>query len=548
MMSLKNISRRNFSSGVLKGAFSIPFALSPLAREVQAQTAQSDRPLRFISITLPFSPRTETTDGSNGDDNFIRLMWDQFPESARPYTRFFSNFSYNIEDGFWHGMAGFSYLLTCNPISTDRTIPSDHPHTVSLDYEIARLMGSHYSPYANMQANANDPIQNSAMPMTLMSHKPYWGEYTGSDSVYYAPTTGAGQFDGNANYGCFLTYRPNGTVKNPLYPGNENTYSSIFGIQNSHTGPLPETGLEQVFRLIHNTDVANFITQKQIQETEQSHQKMLDLQARIEKHQNYLSAQRAQPTGGCVQSEVSWPGVNANHNDLNQYNLEAIKQVINCDLHRVINFSFTDSEATGVTTIDANGLNGTNIPGHSDIDFHNATHREIGGQALNNQRMKSIYEYYYRQIGTLINDLQNMDDPLAPGTGQNVLDNTIIYITGSNGFPGVHSANNMAIAIVGGGKHLASGEHLLPKLGNNADGDYSAHVFDGSDAYTGSTVPSYAGHDKVANLHLSLLKLFGSDRTSWGSEGGRVFSDARSNSDRDLINFSTPGRHTTYRG
>jgi len=161
--------------------------------------------------------------------------------------------------------------------------------------------------------------------------------------------------------------------------------------------------------------------------------------------------------------------------------------------------------------------------------------------------MKSIYEYFYSQVGGLLNDLQNMEDPLAPGTGQNVLDNSIVYITGSSGFPGVHSANNMAIALVGGGRRLQNGTNLLPQLPLNGNGDYSSHVFDGTDAYSGSSVANYAGHDKVANLQLSLLRLFGSNRTEWGTEGGRSYSDARSNGDRDLINFARPGRHREYR-
>lgn len=547
MASFK-LTRRDLVSGILKGAFSIPFALSPLGRVAYGQSAPSSTPLRFITITMPFSPRTETSDGSSGDDNFIRIMWDQFPASVRPYMRFFSNFSYNIEDPFWHGMAGFSHLLTCNPVSADRANPSDLPRTVSMDYEIARLMGSHYAPYAGMQASTGGPISNTIMPMTLMSHRPYWGEYTGNQDVYYAPTTGTGVFDGNTNYGTFLTYRPDGTVKNPLYPNTANSYSSIFGIQNSGGEPIPETGLSQVLDIIHDSDISNYISQKQIQVTEQSHEKILDLQTRISKHQQYLLAQQNPPSGGsCGESNVNWPGVNAHYNELNTYNFEAIKTIIGCDLHRVINFSFTDSEATGMSTIDANGLNGTNIPGHSNIEFHNATHREIGGIQLNNERMKSIYEYYYGQIGSLLNDLQQMEDPLAPGSGQNVLDNTVIYITGTTGFPGVHSANNMAIGLVGGGRRLGDGSNLMPLLDLNGNDDYSAHVFDGSDAYSGSSVASYAGHDKVANLQLSIMRLFGSTRTSWGSDGGRVYSDASSNGDNDLINFAFPGRYEQYR-
>jgi hypothetical protein len=476
-------------------------------------------------------------------------MWDRFPESVRPYTRFFSNFSYNIADDYWHGMAGYSYLFTCNPIPADRASPSDHPRTVSMDYEVARLMGNHYTPYANMQASAGEAIQNSVMPLTLMSHRPYWGEYTGSDSIYYPPTTGAGVFDGNTNFGCFLTYRPDGTVKNPLYPNTANAYSSIFGIQGGGGEVLPETGLEQVLSLIHDSDISNYITQKQIQATEQSHEKILDLQTRIQKHQDYLADLRNPPSGGsCEESNVVWPGLNAHYNELNAYNFEAIKQVINCDLHRVINFSFTDSEATGMTTVDANGLNNTNIPGHDNIEIHNATHREVGGIELNNERMKSIYEYYYGQIGSLLNDLQQMEDPLAPaGSGQNVLDNTVVYITGTTGFPNVHSANEMAIAVVGGGRRLQDGTSLLPEIGLNGNDDYSAHVFNGADAYLGSSVSSHNGHDKVANLQLSLLRLFGSDRTSWGADGGRIYSDARSNQDNDLIDFSSPGNFEQYR-
>jgi len=547
MASLK-LTRRDLVSGILKGAFSIPFALSPMGRLAHGQSAPTDTPLRLITITLPFSARTETNDGSSGDDNFIRIMWDQFPSNVRPYMRFFSNFSYNIEDPYWHGMAGFSHLLTCNPISADRASSSDLPRTVSMDYEIARLMGNYYSPYANMQASAGAAIQNSVMPMALMSHRPYWGEYTGSQSTYYAPTVGAGQFDGNTNYSCFLSYRPNGTVKNPLYPNTANAYSSIFGIQTGGGDPIPESGLNQVLSIIHNSDISNFISQKQIQATEQSHEKILDLQSRIQKHQDYLVAQQNPPTGGsCNESPVAWPGVSANFNQLNTYNFEAIKSVIGCDLHRVINFSFTDSESSGMTTIDANSLNSTNISGHSNIDFHNATHREIGGTQLNNERMKSIYEYFYGQVGSLLSDLQEMDDPLAPGTGQNVLDNSIVYITGTTGFPGVHSANNMAIAMVGGGRRLGNGSNLLPSFDLNGNGDYSAHVFDGSGAYSGSSVPNYGGQDKVANLQLSIMRLFGSSRTSWGEDGGRIYSDARSNQDNDLIDFASPGRYEQYR-
>jgi len=296
-MAFSKLSRRDFVSGVLKGAFSIPFALSPLGRVVHAQAIPSDTPLRFISITLPFSPRTETTDGSNDDDNFIRIMWDQFPESVRPSLRFFSNFSYNIEEPFWHGMAGYSYLFTCNPISADRAQVSDHPRTVSMDYEIARLMGTQYLPYANLSANANDPIQNTTMPLTLMSHQPYWGEHSGSEEIYYAPTTGAGVFDANTNYGCFLSYRPNGTVKNPLYPNTANAYSTLFGAQDNGGDPLPESGLEQVLSLIHNSDITNYISQKQIQSAQESHQKIQDLQSRIQKHRDFLSGQRNPPLG-----------------------------------------------------------------------------------------------------------------------------------------------------------------------------------------------------------------------------------------------------------
>ncbi|MFK7827544.1 MAG: hypothetical protein AB8G05_25590 [Oligoflexales bacterium] len=87
---------------------------------------------------------------------------------------------------------------------------------------------------------------------------------------------------------------------------------------------------------------------------------------------------------------------------------------------------------------------------------------------------------------------------------------------------------------------------MLPKFTQNGNGDYSSHVFDGADAYDAS-FPSYAGNDKVANLQLSLLKLFGSTRNSWGHAGGRTFTDARSNNDSDLIDFSRPGRSGQYR-
>lgn len=547
-MAASKFTRRELLDGIIKGAVAIPFALSPFGRLAYGQTsAPSNAPLRLINIALPFSPRTETNDGSNRDDNFIRIMWDRIPENVRPYMRFFTNFSYNIEETYWHGMAGYSYLLTCNAISADRGSPSDFPRTVSMDYEIARLMGSHYAPYANMPAFAGDPILNANMPVMLMSHKPYWGEYTGSNEVYFPPTTGTGVFDGNTNFGCFMSYRPDGSVKNPLYPNTANAYSSIFGIQSNSGEVLPESGLEQVLRLIHNSDVANFISAKQIQETQQSHEKILNLQSRIQKHQDYLEALRQPSTGGSCSAPANWPGVNAAHNDLNSYNFESIKSIINCDLHRVINFAFTDTEATGMYTVDANGLNGTNIPGHSDIDIHNATHREVGGYDLNNARMKSIYEYFYGQVGTLLSDLQQMEEPLAPGSGQNVLDNSIIYLTGTTGFPGVHSANNMAVSIIGGGRRLENGSNLLPLFTQNGADDYSAHVFDGEGAYENSSVANYGYHDKIANLQLSILRLFGSNRTSWGTAGGRMYSDARSNGDSDLINFSTPGNFRQYR-
>ncbi|MGH1486489.1 MAG: hypothetical protein ACRBCI_09735 [Cellvibrionaceae bacterium] len=556
-MTSSKLTRRELISGMMKGAFSIPFALSPMGQFARAQPSSTNAPLRFITITLPYSPRTETNDGSNGDDNFIRIMWDQFPESVRPYTRFFSNFSYNITDtGNWHGFGGFSHLFTCNPLSSDRANPWDQPRTVSMDYEIASLMGDHFSPYANMQTSAGGPIQNRTMPMTLLSHKPYWGEYTGSDTIYYAPTTGAGVFDANTNFGCYLTYRPDGTVQNPLYPNSANAYSSIFGVQTGNGEVLPETGLEQVLRIIHDSDIANFISDKQIQSTEQSHEKILDLQTRIQRHQDFLAAQQNPPSqNACSEATSVWPGVNAHHNERNAYNFEAIKHMINCDLHRVINFSFTDADAAGMEPMDANGLNNTNIPGHSNIEFHNATHREVGGIQLNNERMKSIYDYYYGQVGSLLNDLQQMEDPLAPsGSGQSVLDNTIIYITGTTGFPDVHSANDMAIAVVGGGRQLDNGSHLLPLLDFNGNGDYSAHVFDGEGAYANSSIASDFGQDKVANLQLSILRLFGSTRTSWGTEAGlhysgenRTRNDARSNQDNDLIDFSSPGRYEQYR-
>ena len=198
-------SRRDLMNTILKGGLSIPFALSPLKNYARAQSQQSSRPLRFITITLPYCPRTETTDGTNSNDNFIRIMWDCFPEAVRPMTRFFSNFSYNIEEPFWHGLAGYSYLFTCNPVPGPRINPSDNPQTASLDYEIARLMGSSFMPYANMPTTAAEPVSNLNMPLTLFGHKPYWGEYTGSEALYYPPTTG-NNLDAETNWGCFLTY------------------------------------------------------------------------------------------------------------------------------------------------------------------------------------------------------------------------------------------------------------------------------------------------------------------------------------------------------
>ena len=161
------------------------------------------------------------------------------------------------------------------------------------------------------------------------------------------------------------------------------------------------------------------------------------------------------------------------------------------------------------------------------------------------QNLGGIYRYLYSQIGSLLGDLQQMPEPLAPGSGQSVLDNSVIYITATTGFPNVHSANNMAIALVGGGRYLESGSHLLPAFSQNGNDDYPSHVFDGSEAYDAS-FPSYGGNDKVANLQLSLLRLFGSDRTVWGHTGGRTPSNAQSNNDRDLINFARPGGHTQY--
>ena len=544
---MSRFSRRDLINSILKGSLTLPFAFSPLKKYALGQSSQNSRPLRFITITLPYSPRTETNDGTNSADNFIRIMWNNFPQSLRPYTRFFSNFSYNIEEPFWHGLAGYSYLFTCNPVPNARANPSDNPQPVSLDYEIARLIGESFQPYANLQASALDPVTNLNMPLTLFGHKPYWGEYTGSDDLYFPPTTGF-NLDAEANFGSFLSYRPNGTVKNPLYAGSANAYASIFGVQNNNTGmPVPESSFEQVLRLIHDSDIGNYIDAKEIEIAQESHSKILDLQTRINKHTEFLRAQReGSLSSACSSVNIDWPGVEAQFNDVNAYNFEAIKQVIRCDQHRVINFAFTDSEATGMSFIDANGLNGTNIPGLTDIEIHNATHREIGGISLNNDRMNGIYSYFYRQIGQLLSDLEQMPEPLAPGSGQSVLDNTIVYITGTTGFPGVHSANNMAIALVGGGRYLENGSHLLPTFTQNGNDDYASHVFDGSEAYDAS-FPSYGGDDKVANLQLSLLKLFGSDRTVWGHSGGRTFSDARSNNDTDLINFARPGTSAQYR-
>ncbi|MFK7827543.1 MAG: hypothetical protein AB8G05_25585 [Oligoflexales bacterium] len=452
---MANFSRRDLINSILKGSLSLPFALSPLKKYAWAQGTQGSRPLRFITITLPYSPRTETNNGTNSDDNFIRIMWDNCPQSIRPYTRFFSNFSYNIEEPFWHGLAGYSYLLTCNPVSNARANPSDNPQPVSLDYEIARLIGQSFQSYANLPTTTQDPINNLNMPLTLFGHKPYWGEYTGSDALYFPPTTGF-NLDAEANFGSFLSYRPDGTVKNPLYAGSENAYSSIFGVQNTNSGtPVPESSFEQILRLIHNSDISNYIDSKEIETAQESHSKILDLQTRINKHTEFLRSQReGSSQSTCNSVNTTWPGVQAQFNDINSYNFEAIKQVIRCDQHRVINFAFTDSEANGMSYIDANSLNGTNIPGLTNIEIHNATHREIGGIELNNDRMNGIYSYLYSQIGSLLSDLEQMPEPLAPGSGQSVLDNSIIYITGTTGFPNVHSANNMAIALVGGGKYL----------------------------------------------------------------------------------------------
>ncbi len=546
-MASYKLTRRDLISGIMKGAFTIPFALSPMGRLAYGQTVPSRTPLRLITITVPFSPRTETTDGSNTDNNFIRIMWNQFSSEVREYTRFFSNFSYNIADNAWHGSAGFSHLLTCNSLAEYRgqfpADPSRYPRSVSMDYEIASLMSPYYTRYNNI-------LNSTTMPMTLFSHSPYGdgNEYTGSEDFYYPPIRGDSNFDGDANFTCFLTYRPDGTVKNPLYPNTANAYSSIFGIQNNVGDPIPAvTSLDQVLELIHNTDITNYITQKQLQGTLESEDKILDLQRRISKHRTYLANQQNPPSGGeCTTPSVTWPGVSASHNALNAYNFEAIKSLISCDLHRVINFSFTDSEGAGMENLNANALNNTNIDNHDSINLHLATHRQITSNDNGNDDnayIESIYNYFYGQIGTLLSDLQEMPDPLAPGT--NVLDNTIVYITGTTGFPDVHSANNMAIAVVGGGRRLESGVNLLPKF--PISDDYRAHVFDGTDAYASSSVPSYNGHDKVANLQLSLLHLFGSTRTSWGTDGGRNNSDARSNGVSDLINFSAPGTSAQYR-
>jgi len=48
-------------------------------------------------------------------------------------------------------------------------------------------------------------------------------------------------------------------------------------------------------------------------------------------------------------------------------------------------------------------------------------------------------------------------------------------------------------------------------------------------------------------LQLSIMRLFGSNRTSWGTDGGRVYSDARSNGDSHLVNFARPGTSSQYR-
>lgn len=550
-MASYKLTRRDLVSGILKGAFSIPFALSPMGRLAYGQPAPSgEAPLRLITITMPFSPRTETTDGSNTDNNFIQIMWNKLSPEVREYTRFFSNFSYNISDNAWHGSAGFSHLLTCNSLAPYRgQNPANYPRTVSMDYEIARLIGSNanYGPYSNI-------LNSPTMPMTLFSHSPYGenNEYTGSSEFYYPPVRGDATLDGDANFTCFLTYRPDGTVKNPLYPDTANAYSSIFGVQNNNTGePIPETGLDQVLSLIHDTDIQDFINQKQINDLEQSNAKIVDLQRRVAKHQAFLSGQQSPPSGdSCSTPSVNWPGVGADFNALNDYNFEAIRSLITCDLHRVINFSFTDSEAAGMTDINANALNNTNINGHDSINLHLATHREItshdGNTDENNEYIKSIYDYYYGQIGSLLQTLQEMPDPLVSGT--NVLDNTIVYITGTTGFPDVHSANNMAIAMVGGGRRLDSGTNLLPRFADNGNGDYSAHVFDGSGAYPSESSFSYAGNDKVANLQLSILRLFGSNLTSWGTSGGRNNSDASSNGDSHLVNFARPGTSSQYRG
>lgn len=517
-MKSYKINRRDLIEYALKGSISLPFAMNPMFKQAFGQAIPSGQPMRLINLVLPYTPlplRMNNSDpayfGLLSQDHFARAMWDQSSSTVRPYLRFLTDFSYNTRHVNWHGLAGYSFLFTSTPIVEARSSHTDVQVRNSFDYLVAQHLGSlGYSPYALA----------SQGPLNLMAVTGYPAHLMTNESLGFLPPNVV-----EGNYSPFLTYKGDGTVENSLLPSSAETMAHIFGFGNSNSSTPVNTdpsAIERTLAMISGNGIDRYITQKSINDTQDSYNKLLNLRNRINRHISRMESERLGSNSGgsnsCNSQPSPFPGAAAGLDARMDYCFEAIYHTIRCDMHRVINFAISTSEGEG-SDIARFEINGANV-----ADVHNSCHLDDEGDTFNFREfdtalpkraaIKPMYDYYFNKINSFLEQLANMEDPTLPSGSGSVLDNSIIYISSSNGcgIGGVHSGNNMALMIAGGGRRIDSNNHLLPNLGAQSLGD---HIFDGRNRYDSSI--SEDQNDLVANLQLRILNMFGLNMTSFGS-------------------------------
>lgn len=566
-MYANKTTRRGFLGSSARSLGVLPFVLDPLGKTLFGQSAPaSNRALRFITIFTPQVPFTYREGNGYPSDIWFRLFWDAASDTrVRALTRFFPQFSHNVEPFALHDLGFVAALTGCQYPNIEaynhgrmggRTNPSsvvDYPIN-SLDQRIAQVVNQGYQP-------AFDITNQLALLMSEMVNN------LTADGYFYTTNP-------ERNFLDFVSYDAQGRTRVP-WNDPAPTLSRIFNATPTGGGmnpppppepPPPPSGgsvaVERILERIHGQEIARYISSRSLQQAERSYQSLVNFQARLEdlrSRQTSAPPPPAPPPGGtpspvaaCQPPSFNAPsrlpvGTDLRSINFNQadtaldFHFEALLHCIRCDLTRVSNFIFTNWEDACV---------GVQFPGTPRaINVHNeGSHYEGSFNRPSDPNRVNIghaYRYWYGKIGAFLTRMAEEVDPVA-GDGSSLLENSIVYIASQQGSHiewGTHQMNNAAIAVVGGGRSQGSGRTLLPAISST---DILAHVFDGSGKYPalrGATVQlsrprrevrnhNYDGGDLVTNLQLALLRLFDPSATSHGAD-----DLARS---RSLIDITTP--------